>query len=261
MARQGCIFCGAKPTTQEHIVSRWCYEVVSEDSRGVPKKAVTTRSNSQGVLHSWISARPEFIANCVCDGCNSGWMNDIEHAARPALSAMIRGQAITLDRPMQDKVATWLGLKAIVNQYGQSPIRPVRSDWIDHLYEHRRPPNTWQIRLSRYVGDHPVRMASGEITSYFRHNLVPFTMQEPGLVFGAAIVYFFGQVYGVGRKTVVPAQRDLFGQIWPHPLLRLDNTQVPHNDLVAWPPKGWLNDADVERYSRNITGDPPPSSH
>lgn len=253
MARQGCIFCGATPTTQEHIVSRWCYEVVSEDPRGVPAKGVTTRSNSKGVLQKWTSAKPEFIANCVCGRCNNGWMSDIEDAAKPALAGMIRGQAIVLDRPMQDRVATWLGLKAIVNQYGQSPPQPVRKDWLEHLFERRRPPNTWQMRLSRYDGDRPVRMASGEGTYYAKHTLSPFPIQQPLLVFGVAIGYFFGQVIGTPSQTVIPTPAGLFIQIWPHPLLRLDVTGVSRDERVGWPPERGLDDSDVENYSRNVT--------
>ncbi len=253
MARDGCIFCGGTPTTREHIVSRWCHEVVAEDARGVPAKAVTTRSNSKGVLQTWTSAKPEFIANCVCGGCNNGWMSDIEAAAQPWLSAMIRGQAITLDRPMQDEVATWLGLKAVLNQYGQSPPQPVRKEWLDHMFRHRRPPNTWQARLSRYEGDRPVRMASGEGVYHARHTLSPYAIRQPLLVFGVAIGYFFGQVIGTSSTTLIPTPAGLFMQIWPHPLLRLDKTGISHEELVAWPPRHWLDDAGVENYSLNIT--------
>ena len=253
MARDGCIFCGTKPTTNEHIVSQWCYDVVSEDPRQVPAQGVATRYNSQGVQQQWKSARPEFTANCVCSKCNNGWMNDTEGAVRPALTPMIRGQSIVLDRPMQDAVATWLGLKAIIYQYGQSPRWSVRKDWLDYLFEHRRPPSTWQVRLSRYVGDRPVRLAGGEGVYHAAHTLSPFTVEQPLLIFGVAMGYFFGQVIGLPSQTVIPTPTGLFMQIWPHPLLRLDQTNLAHDELVAWPPERWLDDANVENYSRNVT--------
>jgi hypothetical protein len=253
MARDGCIFCGAKPTTQEHIISRWCYEIMCEDPRGIPAQGKHVRWNSAGVMQSWESAKPEFIANCVCGGCNCGWMNDIEQAARPALSAMIRDEPITLDRLTQNTVATWLGLKAIVCQYGQSPPQPVRREWLAELFESRRPPSTWQVRLSRYVGNHPARVATGTGVYHARHTLSPFPIQQPVLVCGIAVGYFFGQVVGIASQTVIPTPNGLFMQIWPHPLLRLDKTNVANDELVAWPPQRWLNDSDVVNYSRNIT--------
>jgi hypothetical protein len=260
MARQGCIFCGTKPTTLEHIVSQWTYDVFSQDPRGVPEKGEHRRYSSAGVERIWESAKPTITARCVCKGCNDGWMNDIESAARPALSAMIRGEHVILDQRAQDEVAAWLGLKAIVERYSNSPIKPVQPEWIAYYREHRCPPDTWHVRISRYLGARPVRIASGSITVRVRHNLVPFALQEPGLLFGIAIGQFCGQVLGANRKTVVAEDPLLFSQIWPHPLLRLHAPEGTYNDLVAWPPESWLSDSDFERYTYNITGKLPLSA-
>jgi hypothetical protein len=259
VASTGCIFCGSSPTSKEHIISRWAFDVVSKDPRGLPPLGQHTRYNEHGIQQVWESARAEFIAKCVCKGCNGGWMSGIEDAARPILSRMIRSEQVILDHQAQNDVAAWLGLKAIVERYSQSPTRPVEPEWITYFHEHHRPPDTWCIRIGRYDGNRPIRMASGPITMLSRHNLVPFILKSPGLLFSLALGYFFGQVVGVGRKTVLPKRPELFSQIWPHPLLRLDPPQGAHDELMAWPPQGWLADADLERYSYNITGEPPPS--
>lgn len=202
----------------------------------------------------WGSSKPvDFTANCVCSGCNSGWMERIEAAARPVVTPMIQGNTISLSRDAQDIVAGWLALKAIVERHSRSPIMPLRADWMDHFYKQQSPPTTWQIRLARWVGQVVVYMAGGDFDVQVRHVLVPFTIRRPGMLFTLGIGQFVGQVIGVDHQMALPAERDLFVQIWPHPLLRLVKTETPHGDLVTWPSERWLNDADLKRYSRDPT--------
>jgi hypothetical protein len=186
-------------------------------------------------------------------------MNEIEDRAKPTLSAMIKNEPVTLDLQQQAALASWLTLKAIVERHSQSPIHPVEPKWIAYYYKHRRPPDTWCIRIGRYVGNHPARLAGGPISILGQHTLVPFVIKRPGLLFSVAIGYFFGQVIGASYKLPLPELPDLFFQIWPHPLLRLGKLQGTYDDLITWPPKNWLSDADFIRYTFNLTGDPPPS--
>jgi hypothetical protein len=49
-----------------------------------------------------------------CDGCNSGWMADIEAAAKPIVGPMVIGQPTELDAGAQQIVANWVALKGQV---------------------------------------------------------------------------------------------------------------------------------------------------
>lgn len=258
MTKRACIFCGATPTSREHIVPDWAYEVVAQDPRGIAPDSQHARYNDAGVRQIWRSAKPvDIVAACVCKKCNHGWMSDIEVGAKEALSRMIRGEELTLDLGTQDSIAGWLGLKAIVGQYAQTPRHPVSPKWTAHYFEHRVPPLSWYIRVGRYVGDHPIRMVAGPVTYLFRHTLTPFPISERAMIFTVAIGYFFGQVLAISRQSAVPTDLRLFRQIWPHPLLRLElPPRGMADELVAWPPEGWLSDADADRYSRNVTGEP-----
>jgi len=237
----------------------WAYAVVAQDPRGVPTMGEHVRYNDKGVQLRWEGKEPAITANCVCENCNGRWMNEVEDGVKPILSAMIRDEQITLDLQAQSALASWLALKAIVERQSQSPIRPVQPEWIAYYREHQQPPDTWCIRIGRYVGNHCARLASGPVSILGRHSLVPFVIKRPGLLFSIAIGYFFGQVIGAGCRMPLPEMRELFSQIWPHPLLRLGQLQGAYNDLVTWPPKNWLTDADFVRYTYNLTGEPPPS--
>ena len=257
MERRRCIFCGAHPTTREHIISRWIYDVIAQDPRGLPERGEQRRFSSDGGDRSWQTSKPNLVANCVCEGCNSGWMSAIEVSAKPMLSAMIKGEPTTLEPRAREEVAAWLGLKAIVERYSNSPIHPVEPEWIEYYREHRRPPAEWNIRISRYLGAHPVRTYSGSITVRFRQNSSPSIIQESGLLFSVAIGQFWGQVLGTVHEMTIGDGRRRFAQIWPERPQRLPTSGGTPSALVAWPPEGWLDDSDFERYAVNATGEAP----
>jgi hypothetical protein len=57
--------------------------------------------------HWWKSPTAfDFVAKTVCAKCNNGWMSNIEKEAKPSLTPMIEGEAITLDRTAQIAVIT-----------------------------------------------------------------------------------------------------------------------------------------------------------
>lgn len=132
--RQGCIFCGASPTSNEHVIPKWAAKTVEQDPRGIAEDSLHQRfiqAKGQAIKKQfeWVSKKPvDFTANCVCSACNGGWMEGIEAAARPIVTRMIQGGTISLSRDAQDIVARWLALKAIVERYSRSPIMPLRAD-------------------------------------------------------------------------------------------------------------------------------------
>jgi len=258
MPRTGCIFCGSTPTTNEHVISRWAADVVNQDPRGIATDSRHARyADTDGErveLQEWGSKHIDFKGNCVCGKCNGGWMSGIESDARVVVTPMIQGaKNVVLDRDAQDIVATWLALKAIIERYSRSPIIPIRREWIDHFYEDRRPPSTWQIRLGWWVGQIVAHIAGGDFDVQIRHTLVPFPIKREAMVFTLGVGYFVGQVLGLDSQTNVPADSLLFKQIWPHPLLRLAASPIPVQDVLTWPPKRYLSDADIEKYSLDPT--------
>ena len=256
MTPSGCIFCGARPTTREHVISRWAAKVVKQDPRGIAEDSrhahLMVSEGKTPTRREWDSAQPvDFKANCVCSDCNSGWMEQIETAARRVVAPMIRGETVILSRADQDNVTRWLTLKAIIERHCRSPIIPMRADWIEHFRKELIPPTTWQVRIARWIGRVVVNMSGGDFEATVSHPLVPFAFRRPGLLFTLGIGQFLGQVIGVDYSLSVSADRNLFIQIWPHPLLRSVDAEASHDDLITWPAEHRLDDADLRRYSRN----------
>src|SRR4051812_28561523 len=126
MAR-ACIFCGGKPTTEEHIISKWLRPLLHqhESSTRITRHAQPDMSRPAELLSTYQRQKIEVTAKVVCKACNSGWMNDIEAAARPSIEKMVRGQVTLLGRDEQPNVAAWATLKPVLFQYRRQPRRPV----------------------------------------------------------------------------------------------------------------------------------------
>lgn len=177
-------------------------------------------------------------------------MSAIESDAQPTLAAMIAGKPMILERRTQEVLASWLGVKAIIQCYTQSPIQQTEPEWINYYHEHHSPPTTWRIYIAPYIGGFPVYFAGAELEMMVHHTLSPFAVPSFGRVFSIAIGYFFGQVLMIDRQFVVPRNPRPFSQVWPHPLLRPESFGILNPELILWPPEtGWLDDADLENYA------------
>jgi len=256
--QQGCIFCGKAPTTVEHLIPRWAAEVLARTKPppSQPGNVVVPRHKrwSEGaevdVDQEWRGKdAPEFRVKCVCAVCNQGWMSNIESAAQPIVTAMIEDQRVILDTGDQEKVAKWLGLKAIVAQHGLPPPHTVL-EWTNTFAIDRGPPKSWQVRIARYQGTQPMFLGNVNLNTTIVHSLVPFPMGRPGFLFTAQLGHFVGQVLGSRQQTwIVPARR--FIQIWPHPLLRANSPDVAHIASVTWPPEAGLDESDLKKCAHD----------
>ena len=86
-----CIFCGTERLTREHIYSRAWMELLA------PQATNFTNSRAAGnrkavPTNTWVSSEMDLVVRCVCSGCNSGWMNDLDLAAQKIVNALCRGE-------------------------------------------------------------------------------------------------------------------------------------------------------------------------
>lgn len=258
MAR-GCIFCGKAKVSREHIIPVWAAEVLAKTKPppSRPDKVVVGahRRWSEGaevdVSQEWFARHGvNFIVKCVCKECNEGWMSDIESAAKPIVTAMIEDQRVMLDTQDQEKVANWLGLKAVVAQQSLPPAQGFL-EWADAFASEKHPPTSWQIRIARYQGTVPMLFANTPTNTTVIHPLVPFAIKRRGFLFTTQLGHFVGQVLGIWQRGPPVAANRRFIQIWPHPLLRGDNPSVAQVKSVDWPPEGGLDDSDLKKCAHD----------
>jgi hypothetical protein len=258
---KGCIFCGNCPTSSEHLVPRWAIAVfkLTKPPPSQPDKAVWAvhKQWSEGakvdVLREWRRKdAPKFTVKCVCEQCNQGWMSNIESDAQPIVAGMMQGQRTILDTDDQRKIAKWLGLKAIISQYGLPP-GCTSLEWTRAFAIERSPPISWHIRIGRYEGTLPMFWANTPFDTTIIHPLVPFPVKLPGFLFTAQLGHFVGQVMGIQQRGWAAPHQGCFIQIWPHPLLRTSSPSRTQMASAEWPPEIWLDDSDLKKCGRDPT--------
>jgi hypothetical protein len=138
-----CVFCGAKPTTKEHIYPKWLRKVVTGDS------FITVLETKAGRKVKRPQVGFDLTVNAVCRTCNSGWMSTLENTARPVLTAMIRGEPCVLDAHDQRLVATWVH-KTMLMMYQQAPASdvPLRKAHYLAMYRDKMPPPGTLVALA-----------------------------------------------------------------------------------------------------------------
>jgi hypothetical protein len=103
----GCVFCGATPTTNEHVFPQWLLGVIP--GKGPVTHRWTAPPGSDSESRTWTTDNVmTFQANVVCGPtCNHGWMNDLENQARSFLEPLIRGRSSTLYPEGAETIAYW----------------------------------------------------------------------------------------------------------------------------------------------------------
>lgn len=188
---KNCIFCGAKPLSEEHIWSKWTYDLLPKrkgtthergiilTSRGSPKiRGIKTLKKYQGdvsgIKVKAVCRSKDRGTNSKGEvGCNNGWMSDQEERVKPILSPLIVDQPIVMGEDQQRILSAWIATKVMVAEFS-NPDDVVSTDRErQYLKDHWRPPDTWKIWIARQTGR---AWRSG----YNRHALTLGALNETG---------------------------------------------------------------------------------
>jgi hypothetical protein len=107
-----CRFCGAtdRKITREHVWPDWLRDYLPPFDEDADIERWSPGTSRQGWSQPFLTTK----VRAFCDGCNSGWMADIEAAAKPIVGPMVIGQPTELDAGAQQIVANWVALKGQV---------------------------------------------------------------------------------------------------------------------------------------------------
>lgn len=109
---KACIFCGASPTTKEHLLPEWL-------AREIQASDLNVKWTRPDGTKSWRGPDDSFgtTVSCACgENCNNGWMSRLEDQVRPILGPMATGQRRHLPPVEQAVLARWAWKTAIVGQ-------------------------------------------------------------------------------------------------------------------------------------------------
>lgn len=118
-----CVFCEVNnANSREHFYSEWMHELLPLGPEGKysgetidehPKTRIVSKHDKRTKPGELYTKK----LKVVCQACNNEWMSRIDEAAKPLLTPIIKGEAVTLDRPSLEAVARWATLKAIVSEH------------------------------------------------------------------------------------------------------------------------------------------------
>jgi hypothetical protein len=157
-----CVFCNQMGNlTHGHVWRQWIGEVMPfDDTHHVqiigqietfkPRMKMPTLQRIVRQGHG-TSRKPRN----TCKACNGGWMSKIESAAKPAMSRLMHGEAMILDRIQQLFVASLLCLVTVRNEFSALAAQGVSANERTWLRTTLMPPWNWQIWLTRYRGSRP----------------------------------------------------------------------------------------------------------
>ena len=119
---------GTARSQKEHVWPDWLRDYLPPFS----DLADTERYSPGTRLQRWQQPLLTTTVRAFCDGCNSGWMGDIEAAAKPIVGPIVVGQAMELDAHAQQIVANWVALKGLVAAQASNQLIPESHYWNVH---------------------------------------------------------------------------------------------------------------------------------
>lgn len=217
------MFCAGPANSREHVWPQWVSRHFAgrlslvDVSRGVPPR-------SMHILDAQVRR--------VCQGCNGGWMSQLEAQAKPLLEPMFDGNAVTLESDQQAVLAAWTVKTLMMLDLWQDGPEAFSPTDHQHLYRSMAPPSDMAVLLA-FV-DRPTWHAAywygiDDEESAELHrltmNVSRFVGQVRLLRAGAAV-----QFGSVARRSAV--------QVWPLGA-----------DPVDWPPPERLWDGTVSHFA------------
>lgn len=188
---------------------------------------------SEGALEFPSGNKIDLKVRRTCEQCNTGWMSDLEHAAKPIIEPMIRAEQTLLGPREQEVVARWATKTAMMLDLvgpGQQEIPP---EHLLHLFETGNPPANVRVWLAARTLIEEERLPSVEMlyahTGALRFQLS--TGELDGYLSTLAPGFLVCQVLGLLPLEQYPPFEH--GTVREEPIVHV----WPSTDrLLPWPP-------------------------
>jgi hypothetical protein len=249
-----CIFCGGpfgpiRKRSAEHAAPKWCADLVPNHGAALHQHVVETESGTETTA---LGLRNPFttVAGDVCEGCNTGWMHELEESCEALLGHFIQGQSRNIRFWRQALTATWAVKTAMVWECVSPEDRTIPLDVLRMFHRTQRPAARQQVWIGRYTGQDPHSFRRAAAHGVGVAPLRPDIPDEAhaylvALTVGQLALVVYGHTLPVPLSFTLPAQ---FGPslipIWP-----------PEHEVVKWPAAIGLDDAALEACVRSL-GDP-----
>lgn len=263
--RVACALCGdtEAKTTIEHVFGDWMAEEFPEQKRLRHRGHERVEPHSgKRITKEWTEQdfRHQTRVRVLCDRCNNEWGSQLESAAEPIVTAMIRGGFRLYKREEATTVATWATKAAILWQYVDPPdLHLIPFEYRRSLRDRNEPPpNTVVVAGSQRPGgmwNHGTSLQMLHVGERGGASLQPGATKKPArnppdgfmsvLGFGQLFLIICGVFDDGTRPPSDPSEiaPDAVVRLWPDPA-----------DLIIWPTWEDANDLFLQTIGRNRSG-------
>jgi hypothetical protein len=114
-------------------------------------------SNYKKPISNKTTKRPGHLSTlkvrAVCEGCNNGWMSQLEDAAKPILERMLRRERFILNEHNQTTLARWITVKTVVGEYAEEGLAVTPETDRHRIRIEGKIPDYYSIYLGHYAED------------------------------------------------------------------------------------------------------------
>ena len=127
---QGCVFCGRKPLTKQHIFPNWMRKHLPDPGPGTYRRKTGVEPRESAYRGSPVASQ----VRVVCASCNNGWMERLETDARPYLTSMVVGNGREFHDTGRTLIAGWAFLTTLM--IGTTlRVKPPPPEYYTRFYE------------------------------------------------------------------------------------------------------------------------------
>jgi hypothetical protein len=147
---RSCIFCGKTPVTKEHLLGSWAGRFTDRDQRNVVQ--FLDREGSDQYERRWKARAYDRRAGVACQGCNGGWMSDLETKVSRLLDPnALDGKRFTDDE--RTLLATWATKTALtLNAAEVAERQTIAWEVARRFGRDQRPPDHVRVWIASYTG-------------------------------------------------------------------------------------------------------------
>lgn len=112
----GCIFCGGKPLTREHVFSSEWLRTLMPGTTTFTSDLMRVDEDRNVARRTWVEKAPKAgkkagsgspFVRCACAGCNNGWMQELDEKAKPVITPLALGERGTVSDDGVRLLAVW----------------------------------------------------------------------------------------------------------------------------------------------------------
>ncbi len=266
MPQQACVFCQRDRTrvkiTKEHVISQWVDEILTADLLGPDRSFERIVVGVDGIAQTkvWPSEVVAAIeAPVVCgsqkagdDGCNDGWMSELDGQAKNILRPMMLGHTTTLSPGDQRIIAAWAAMKSMILEYawGQGQVIVLPQAARTFVFREQRAPREMHVRIAAVESNGRPMLFPRRVyqlqPELARAGALPQFISCSTLVLGCFVVQTLGSSAVGSAAPARPPGRDYLA------------INPPSGTDLTWPPAEVFDDAGLDRFADPWRTETPP---